>query len=213
MTRHRFSHIVLALFLATGDAGAAQQVIVTMTPESVDEAIRLAADDKATARFLGAYVVQTRAGWGNGPLIGSFSTPFARVVQAALAPRKKGSPFATADVTPDLTAPELHVIALAQTAVTDDGMVATVLSVVLARRGSKDPADVIQPLKTTEMTAEYQNLAGTAFKGMGVVAVFPLNALVPDSEIRVVFDRTARGFSGLSMCRECTVPLNLSRLK
>ena len=104
-------------------------------------------------------------------------------------------------------------IALAQTAATDDGMVATVLSVVLARRGSKDPADVIQPLKTTEMTAEYQNLAGTAFKGMGVVAVFPLNALVPDSEIRVVFDRTARGFSGLSMCRECTVPLNLSRLK
>ena len=74
-----------------------------MTPESVDEAIRLAADDKATARFLGAYVVQTRAGWGNGPLIGSFSTPFARVVQAALAARKKGSPFATADVTPDLT--------------------------------------------------------------------------------------------------------------
>src|SRR5829696_8126109 len=44
--------------------------------------------------------------------LGSFSTPFARVVQAALAARKKGSRFATADVTSDLTAPELHVIAL-----------------------------------------------------------------------------------------------------
>jgi hypothetical protein len=44
--------------------------------------------------FLDAYVVQTRAGWGNGPLIGSFSTPFARVVHAALAARKKGTdPF------------------------------------------------------------------------------------------------------------------------
>jgi len=101
---------------------------------------------------------------GNGPLIGSFSTPFARVVQAALAARKKGNSFAPADVTPDLTAPELHVIALAQTAATDDGMVATVLSVMLARRGSKDPADVIQPLKTNELTAQYQSLAGTAFK-------------------------------------------------
>jgi hypothetical protein len=172
MTRHLATSILLALFLATGEAGAAQQVIVTMTPESVDEAIRLAADEKSTARFLDAYVVQTRAGWGNGPLIGSFSTPFARVVQAALAARKRGSPFATADVTPDLTAPELHVIALAQNAATDDGMVATVLSVVLARRESKDPADVIQPLKMTELTAQYQNLAGTAFKGTGVVAVF-----------------------------------------
>ena len=63
-----------------------------------------------------------RAGWGNGPLIGSFSTPFARVVQAAVATRKKGSAFAPGNVTPDLIAPELHVIALAQTAATDDGM-------------------------------------------------------------------------------------------
>jgi hypothetical protein len=213
MTRHLFNIIVPALFLATGETAAAQQVVVAMPPESIDEAIQLAADEKATAKFLDAYVVQTRAGWGNGPLIGSFSTPFARVVQAALAARKRGNPFATADVTPDLTAPELHVIALAQTAATDDGMVATVLSVVLARRGSKDPADVIQPLKTTELTAQYQNLAGTAFKGTGVLAVFPLSALVADSEIRVVFDRTARGFSGLSMCRECIVPVNLNRLK
>jgi hypothetical protein len=92
-------------------------------------------------------------------------------------------------------------------------MVATVLSVVLARRGSKDPADVIQPFKTTELTAQYQDLAGTAFKGTGVVAVFPITGLTADSEIRVVFDRTARGFSGLSMCRECAVPVNLNRLR
>ena len=108
-----------------------------MTPERVDEAIRLAADEKGTARLLDASVVQTRAGWGNGPLIGSFSTPFARIVQAAVAARKKGSAFAAGDVTRDLITPELHVIALAQPAATDDGMVATVLSVVVGRRGSK----------------------------------------------------------------------------
>ena len=92
-------------------------------------------------------------------------------------------------------------------------MVATVLSVVLARRGSKEPSEVVQPLRASELTAQYQSLAGTAFKGTGIVAVFPLSALVPNSEIRVVFDRTARGFSGLSMCRECTVPVNLNRLR
>jgi hypothetical protein len=59
------------------------------------------------------------------------------VVQTALAARKTGSAFAAADVTPDLIAPELHVIALVQIAATDDGMVATVVSVVLGRRGSK----------------------------------------------------------------------------
>jgi hypothetical protein len=103
------------------------------------------------------------------------------------APASAGEPavgsscaFAAADVTPDFIAPELHVIALAQTAATDDGMVATVLSVVLGRRGSKAPADVIQPLKTTDLTTQYQNLVGTAFKGTGVVATFPLSALMPD---------------------------------
>jgi hypothetical protein len=213
MAPHLFTSILLALFLAAGETAAAQQVIVTMTPESVDEAIRLAADEKATARFLDAYVLQTRAGWGNGPLIGEFSTPFARVVQAAVAARKRGDPFTPADVTPALIAPELHVIAAAQTAATDEGIAATVLSVVLARRGSKDPADVIQPLRTTELAAQSQDLGGTAFKGPGIVAVFPLSALVVDSEIRVLFDRTARGFSGLSMCRECTVPVTLNKIR
>jgi hypothetical protein len=213
MTRYLCFSILLVLFLAACETGAAQQAIVTMTPESVDEATRLAADEKATARLLDAYVVQTRAGWGNGPLIGSFSTPFARVVQVARVARKKGRALAAADLTPDLITPELHVIALAQPAATDDGMVATVLSVVVGRRGSKGPADVIQPLKTTELTAQYQNLVGTNFKGTGVVAVFPLSALVPDSEIRVVFDRTARGFFGLSMCRESTVPVSVNRIR
>lgn len=50
MPRHLLTNMLLALFLAAGETGAAQQVVVTMTPESVDEAIRLAADEKATAQ-------------------------------------------------------------------------------------------------------------------------------------------------------------------
>jgi hypothetical protein len=101
MTRHLLFSILLAVLVAVGETVAAQRVIVTMTPENVDEAIRLAADEKTTARLL---------------------TPM-------------------------------------------------------------------------------------------VVAVFTLSALMPDSEIRVVFDRTARGFSGLAMCRECTVPVNVNRIR
>lgn len=73
----------LSAVIATGTA-AGQQIIVIMTPESVEEAIRVAADDKTARKFLDSYTAQTRAGRGNGPLIGTFSTPFARVVQAAV---------------------------------------------------------------------------------------------------------------------------------
>ena len=69
--------------------------------------------------------------------------------------RKKGNPFTPADGLPDLVAPELHVIATQQAA-TDDSMMATVLSVVLAPRGSKNADDVFQPLRTSELTNEVQ---------------------------------------------------------
>jgi hypothetical protein len=41
---------------------------------------------------------------GAGPMIGHFSTPFARVVLAALAARKDGKGLAIADLTPDILA-------------------------------------------------------------------------------------------------------------
>jgi hypothetical protein len=213
MIRTFLTGILLAFVLASSETVEAQQLVTTMTPETIDEAIRLAGAEKATARFLEAYVVQTRAGWGYGPPIGSFSTPFARVVQAAVAARKRGSPFTPADVTPDLIAPELHVIALAQPAATDEGLAATVLSVTLGRRGSKDLTDAVQPVQTTALTAAYQNLTGTTLKGTGIVAVFPLSALGAGSEIHVVFDRAARGLSRPATCRECTVPMDLSRVR
>jgi hypothetical protein len=211
MNRHLL--VLASLLLSLPPITSAPQVVVATTPESFDEAIRLAADEKAARNFLSSYIVQTRAGWGNGPLIGSFSTPFARVVQAALAARKRGESFTTTNVTPDLIVPELHVIATSQLSATDDAMMASVQSVILAPHGSKNAADVVQPLKTMELTEDYQNLNGTTFEGSGVVAIFPLSALTPNSEIRVVFDRIARGSSALSTCRECVVPLNISRIR
>jgi hypothetical protein len=212
MYRHVRVSLLLSLLIALRLSGAQQVAVAPITTESVEEAIRVASDEKAARKVLDAYVVQTRAGWGNGPLIGTFSTPFARVVQAVLAARKKGNPFTAADVPPDLIVPELHVIATSQQA-TEESMTANVLSVVLAPRGNKSADDVVQPLRTIELTKEYQTLNGTAFAGPGVVAVFPLSALTTNFEIRVSFDRMARGSTGLSMCRECVVPVSIGRIR
>jgi hypothetical protein len=192
---------------------AAQEIVTTMTPERIEEAVRLAADDQAAGRFLAAYVVQRRAGWGDGPLIGAFSTPFSRVVQAALTARKKGSTLVTADVKPELIAAELHMIATSQTPIDPEIKVAQVQSVGLSTRGSASPGGLVAPIRTIELTTDYQSLHGTTFQGTGVVAVFPLSALTAGAEIHVEFDQMVRGSTALSMCRTCAVPLNLSRIR
>jgi hypothetical protein len=213
MTKHlRFALVLLALGTAT-QPGAAQQLVTLMDTKHVEEAFRLAADEKAAARFLDAYVVQTRAGWGNGPLIGTFSTPFSRVVQAAVAARRKATPFGASDVPSELLAQELHVVATAQKGWPDDTMIATVQSVVLTMPGTTGPPSIVQPQRTEELTAEYRALYGIPSTEPGVVAIFPLTALTSGTVIRVTFDRPARGFTGLSMCRECVIPVDLRRVR
>jgi hypothetical protein len=114
-TRHGIGRLVglgVMVLASARQPTMGRQVAATLTPAALEDAIRLAGDEKAARRFLEAYVLQTRAGWGKGPLIGSISTPFARVVQAGLTARKQGNAFTMADVTPELIAPELHVIVL-----------------------------------------------------------------------------------------------------
>ena len=211
-TIRAFLASVFVALIAPERFAAAQPLVVTMAPENVEEAIRLAADEKAASRFLDLYVLQNRAGWGNGPRIGIFSTPFSRVVQAAVTARKQGKSFAAAEIAPDLLMPELHVIAVSQKAASDDTNV-NVFSVALAPRGSKEKNETLPPLKSTELTPEYQELHGTAFTGPGVVTVFSLNGLPPNCEVRVIFEQTVRGSTGLARCRECTVQLPLDRVR
>lgn len=135
------------------------------------------------------------------------STPFSRVVQAAITARKNGKPFSVTDVTPELTISELHVIATSQQAMIDEGMLATVTSVTLVPLNNGS-SDVLQPTKTLQLTKEYQDSTGTSFDRPGVIAIFPLSALARNNEIRVVFDRVARGSNALSTCRECAVRLS-----
>jgi hypothetical protein len=179
----------------------------------VEEAIRLATDETAAHRFLDAFVIQSRAGWGNGPRLGVVTTPFARVVQTTLLTRKQGLTLTARDVSLDLIGPELHVVIVAQPAALGDLEPASVRSVAMVGGRGVNPGDVVLPTKTDDLTDEYRRLTGTSLKGAGIVARFPLDTLTTGVAVRVVFDRMAQGASPSSMCRECTVPLNVSRMK
>ena len=183
-----------------------------IAPEQLAEAIRLAADGKAADRFLDAYVVQPRAGWGNGPLIGVFSTPFARVVRTALAARRQNAAFDVADISTELLAPELLIVAVSQKGWPDETMTATVQSVTLIRA---DPTNevVTEPSRKTDLTPEDRTFYGIRGSEPGVVAHFPMSALTPGIAIRVTFDQTARGISGSATCRQCVVPIDLRRIR
>jgi hypothetical protein len=192
---------------------AAQQVVAPITGRDISDALRLAEDDKAAMRFLVSYDLQIRAGWGNGPFIGTFTTPFARVVRAALAAHKKGQTFGVDEVTSDLVLPELDVVAYSQPSAYDQPLAAEVFSVALAPRGSRDLGAVIQPLRKEELTAEYVDRYGLESAGPGVIAIFPLAAFRGDLEVRVLFDRTAKGSSPLANCRECIVPIDMRKIR
>jgi hypothetical protein len=202
---HRLTASVMAMFATTVPSATGQQIATSLGHDEIREAIAIAADDKLSARFLDAYVVQTRAGSGNGPLIGSFSTPFSRVILAARAAQRNKTQFGVTDLPAELLAGRVHVVATAQKAWPDDTIVAVVQSVVLAPIRSKNR----QPRRTIELTSDHQALYGTSTAG--IVAIFPLAALTPNTEIRVTFDRTAKGFSGLRCAESASSRLTAER--
>lgn len=213
MFRSVIGGVVFSALVAIAARSAAQQIAAPLTDQDISEALRLAEDNQAALRFLASYDLQTHAGWGNGPLIGTLTTPFARVVRAAMAARRKGQHFAAADVTSDLIVPELHIIAFSQKSAYDQPLAAEVFSMAVAPRGSRPPAAVTQPLRKDELTQEYVDRYGLESPGPGVVAVFPLAVLSGEIEVRVLFDRPARGSSPLANCRECVVPIDSRKIR
>jgi hypothetical protein len=202
------------LLILTGDAAlATAQLVVTMTPQRIEEAIELAADERAAERFLDAYVIQSRTGWGNGPRIGVFTTPYARVVRAALLARKNARPFTASDLNCELLAPELHVIAVKEAPATDNTAAAVIAAVLVRRRDVKTSVVEIQRLSFAPLTKEYEERYGKTIERPATVTVFPLSALDGANEMLTIFDRTARGSSAMSGCMECAVPFDPTRIR
>jgi hypothetical protein len=189
----------------------AQQPVANLTPALIDEAIQLADEDKATARFLQSYILQARSGIGTGPLIGYFSTPFSRVVMAAVMARKDGSKLAASEVPANLLVPELQMLVLSQSAAYSDSPVA-VQAVTIARRPQDGAA--MRPVGTVPATSQHYALFGIVPKGNGaLVAAMPMADVAAENTVRVTFSQVVRGSSALTNCKDCAVPLSLTRLR
>ena len=187
---------------------SARQIVMTMTPAQIEEAIRLANDEKAARAFLLNYVVQARSGMGTGPLLGYVSTPFARVVRAALVARAKGTAFDAADVTSDLISPQLDVLVLNQSAAYSD-LNATVQSVSITVGNQ-----AIEPESTKAATPVQYRLFGLKEESeRGIVAVFPLEAATSGNTIRVTYSQVVRGSSAITNCQSCSAPFFSARLR
>jgi hypothetical protein len=143
---------------------------------------------------------------GAGPLIGYASTPFSRIVLAALAARKAGTRLAAADVTPELLSSELHLLVLPQTAAYDQDRVALQEINIVSPSASGGPATVVGPIRMVGATRQDYVLYGIEPTDGATVASFPLSAVVVGSSLRVTFSGVARGSSPVTHCKECSVP-------
>ena len=138
-----------------------------MTPELVQEAITTGAS--------GFYRLQERTIWGDGPVLGYFTTPYSSVALAAALARKRDTPFTPADVTPDMLRPELHVYATSQAVYGNKNRIANVKTVAVRPYQSKDRTAALQPARTEAGTDDVWNLMGAPANGRNMMAVFPLS--------------------------------------
>lgn len=213
MNRQLILYLLVGLTaVATARSARGQQLLVNVTPVQIEEALQLASDEKAARKFLQSYVVQRHSGIGTGPLLGYFSTPFSRIVLAALAARKEGKDFASSDVSPELLVPELHVFVLSQTAAYDP-VPARMEAVVIASRTSNDADAIVRPVRAVPASRQDYLLYGVTAGDGSTVAIFPLSAIGAGKNIRVIFSHVVRGSSAITNCKECAVPIGIARLR
>lgn len=143
---------------------AVAQVVTEMTPELIRRAI----DDRGAA--------QCRTLMKGGKIVACYTTPYSRVATAADDARKLYKTFTEADVTRDILAPELWIIA---TGGWNGRQYADVQTVAILPANETDPAKAVRPISIQLID---QN------DGDGALARFPLSALSDDNVVHVVYD-------------------------
>jgi hypothetical protein len=198
-------------FLVTAPVSAGAQIVMEMTPDRIREAIAAGGDS--------CYgLTRGRKNQAMSVFIGCYSTPYSRVAGAAKKAKAAYRPFTEADVTPEMIAPEVWIAARPQQPRHHPGMV-DVVAVVVAPAKSTDTGAAIQPVRSIEDTATYQNMMGATFQGKGMMAVFPLSILSEENEVRVVYDSpvcTEGSFSGFlkdKKTAECAVRFKLDKIR
>jgi hypothetical protein len=196
--------------------GADQEPSQALFDVQIDDALRLAQDDKAAQTFLDLYKLQTRTGLGTGPLIGRLSTAFSRVVLAAVAARKSGQILTHGDVVSEFPQPEVLVIAAPQLAANSDSdVLANPRDIAIGQLKGSDVTDVLLPLRVRSATTQERKLYDLGSTPGVIVASFSEDALAPMFDtrtfnfvVRVSFDRVAKGSTPSTACKDCIAPIS-----
>ena len=191
----------LPIALALGFAAVAQaQIIHDITPEQIREAIAYG----NSAKELSAYKIQYNSVLTlTFVVFGSYTTPFLRVALAANTAKKRYVRFTETDVTPEMTANEIHVLA---PSIPLGARVANVETVVVTPINSRDLSQTVQPKRMFEVNAEYKNLFGFTGQGRGMLAVFPLDVWRDGNEVHLVFDQFPGG-------TDCKVKIRVDKIR
>jgi hypothetical protein len=200
------------LLLLSGPARrlGAQELLESPSPAAIQEALRLGSDDKEAAKLLQSYALQTRTGFGTGPLLGYCTTPFARVMLAAQTAWRAGTILAASDIGPELLSPELHVLLLPQQQAYAPELARIESVVLVAGVGAQEV--VVKPTGVGSTTAPDLRSYLRPISGV-TIARFPLTAMVPGSALRVSFSHVVRGSSSAANCKDCLVPLAMKSLR
>ncbi len=193
-----------ALFTAPSSA----QVVTEMTPERVREAIALGNSQKEAPY----YEIRKSGSFGSTykPRLGSFTTPFLRVAQAAYEAKKQYRPFTEADVSKEMLSAELHVYGMAQA---EGARIANVQTIVITPKGQRDPASANRPVSTAEVPVQYRNLTGMTAEGKNLMAVFPLGVLREGYEVHIVYDSGVHDGRIDRFCEDCFVEFKLDKVR
>ena len=201
---------VLLGFLAAVPAADAQ-ILATLTPQQIEEAIKIASNERDTDRLLRNYRLQNRGsvmiGTSDGPLYGVFTTPFTRIVYAARDAPRRYQKFTADDVTPEMLAPEIVVATNVKSFTAPSPGVAGVTAVVLMPLRSKNRSLAIHPSRVEASVEKYANLFGASFEAVSMVAVFPIEAFTEKYEVHVVYEAGGYG------CSDCAFPIKLRGIR
>ena len=175
----------LVLVAALSPCGARAELVRSMNPERIHEAIQwgLVASDAE----LGQYDAHTESTW-----LVNFDTPFLRVAQLAHALKLQNLPVSDSDIPKNLTDDALHFYVHARLDPREaKGSLPNIEYVILTRPGRADgPVVIVQPTSLQSFVRRvpvWDEYEGPTRVAKSVKATFPLSALGPDSQIRVTF--------------------------
>lgn len=190
-----------------------RRLLANLTPQDIEAAITAGKKgkyDKGELRI-------SRMGYARET--GRITTPWTRVAAWAERLHKTYEEPRAGDVPSELLAPEAHIIlyAVHENLADDTPNLASITTVlILPAKGNDDEkrAAMIRPLRTEPLSRVSQNVYGAQASGEGMLAVFTLDALSEDRDVRIVYDRRVSVMESDQVgCTDCRADIKLRGLK